>query len=52
MSFINNLVAAADPVGLAIYLAVMGFFLGSVALARVRDDAVSAHKAERRRRAP
>jgi hypothetical protein len=50
MDIVKHLVAAADPAGLAIYVAVMAFFLGSVAVARFRDDAVKAHKAKRWRR--
>jgi hypothetical protein len=50
MDIVKHLVAAADPAGLAIYVAVMAFFLGSVAVARLRDDAVKAHKAKRWRR--
>ena len=37
---IENLVSAADPGGLAMYVAMMTAFLGSVALARLRDDAM------------
>jgi hypothetical protein len=37
---IENLVSAADPGGLAMYAMVMVAFLGSVALARIRDDAM------------
>jgi hypothetical protein len=50
MDIINHLVAAADPPGLAIYVAVMAFVLGSVTVARFRDDAVKAYKAKRWRR--
>jgi hypothetical protein len=41
----ENLVSAADPGGLAIYVAVMAVFLGSVALARLRDDVMEIHAA-------
>ena len=44
---IENLVLAADPGGLVTYVAVMAAFLGSVALARIRDDAME--RARRRR---
>jgi hypothetical protein len=37
---IESLVSAADPGGLAMYVAVMVGFLGGVALARLRDDAM------------
>jgi hypothetical protein len=42
---IENLISAADPGGLAMYLAVMAVFLGIVALARLRDDALKIHEA-------
>jgi hypothetical protein len=42
---IDNLVSAADPGGLATYAAVMAVFLGSVALARLRDDALERSQA-------
>jgi hypothetical protein len=45
---IEGLVSAADLGGLATYVAVMAAFLGSVALARLRDDAME--RARRRRR--
>jgi hypothetical protein len=45
---IESLVSAADTGGLVMYVAVMAAFLGSVALARLRDDAVE--RARRRRR--
>jgi hypothetical protein len=41
---IENLVSAADPDGLVIYVAVMAVFLGSVALARIRDDVMEIRK--------
>jgi hypothetical protein len=44
---IDSLVSAADPGGLAMYVAIMAVFLGSVALARVRDDAVDRHEARK-----
>jgi len=44
---IDSLVSAADPGGLAVYVAIMAVFLGSVALARVRDDAVDRHEARK-----
>jgi hypothetical protein len=44
---IENLVFAADPGGLAMYVVVIVAFLGSVAFARLRDDAVE--RAQRRR---
>ena len=47
MDILKNLVTAANPTGLAIYVAVMAFFLGAIALARLRDDAVAARKARR-----
>jgi hypothetical protein len=47
MDIVKNLVTAADPTGLAIYVAVVVFFLGTVALARFRDEAISARKARR-----
>jgi hypothetical protein len=45
MDIIENLVSAADPGGLAMYVIVMAVFLGSVALARLRDDAMNIHEA-------
>jgi hypothetical protein len=45
---IESLVTAADPGGLVAYVAVMAAFLGSVALARLRDDAME--RARHRRR--
>jgi hypothetical protein len=45
MSFIDDLVLAADAPGLALYATVMAFLLGTVAAARLRDDAVGARKA-------
>jgi hypothetical protein len=42
---IENLISAADPGGLAMYLAVMAVFLGIVALARLRDDPLKIHEA-------
>jgi hypothetical protein len=50
MSIMNNLWAAADPVGLAVYLGVMTCFLGSVRFAGYSDERVTAHKAARWRR--
>jgi hypothetical protein len=47
MDILKNLVTAANPAGLAIYVAVMAFFLGTIAFARLRDDAVAARKARR-----
>ena len=47
MDVIENLVSAADPGGLATYLTLMAVFLGSVALARLRDDAMNIHEAHR-----
>jgi hypothetical protein len=47
MDIIENLISAADPGGLAIYVIVMAVFLGSVALARLRDDAMNIHEAHR-----
>jgi len=47
MDILKNLVTAADPAGLAIYVAAMAFFLGTIAFARLRDDAVAARKARR-----
>jgi hypothetical protein len=47
MDILKNLVTAADPVGLAIYAAAMVFFLGVIAFARLRDDALAARKATR-----
>jgi hypothetical protein len=35
---IESLVSATDPGGLAMYVAMMTAFLGSVALARLRED--------------
>ena len=43
----QNLVSAADPGGLAMYVTVMAVFLGSVALACLRDDAMDIHEAHR-----
>jgi len=48
--FVSNLMAAVDLTGLAVYATVMAFFLGSVSLARLRDEAIAAHKARRRGR--
>jgi hypothetical protein len=47
MDIIENLVSAADPGGLAMYVTVMAVFLGSVALARFRDDAMDIHEGNR-----
>jgi hypothetical protein len=44
MDIIENLVSAADPSGLAMYVAVMAVFLGSVALARLRDDVMDSQQ--------
>ena len=44
---IESLVSATDPGGLAMYVAMMTAFLGSVALARLREDVM---KGARRRR--
>jgi hypothetical protein len=46
MDVIENLISVADPGGLAIYLAVMVVFLGSVAVARLRDDAIEIQQAK------
>jgi hypothetical protein len=48
MSFIEDLedlALAVDPAGLAMYATVMAFLLGTVAVARFRDEAVGARKA-------
>lgn len=45
--FVSNLVAAADPTGLAVYATVMALFLRSVSFARLRDEAIAAHKSRR-----
>jgi hypothetical protein len=47
MDVIENLVSAADPGGLVMYVTVMAVFLGSVALARFRDDAMDIHEGNR-----
>jgi hypothetical protein len=47
MDIIENLVSAADPGGLVMYVTVMAVFLGSVALARFRDDAMDIHEGNR-----
>jgi hypothetical protein len=45
--FLDNLLAGADPAGVAVYVAVMAFIIGSVSVARVRDEAIAAHRARR-----
>jgi hypothetical protein len=47
MDILKNLVTAADPAGIAIYVAAMAVFLGTFAFARLRDDVVAARKARR-----
>jgi hypothetical protein len=47
MDTLKNLIAGADPLGLAIYLGVMVFFLGTIALARLRDEVMASRKARR-----
>ena len=47
MDIIENLVSAADASGLVVYVTVMAVFLGGVALARVRDDAMDIHEGNR-----
>jgi hypothetical protein len=47
MDILKNIVATVDPVGIAIYVTVMAFFLGTVAFGRLRDDDVAARKARR-----
>ncbi len=44
MTVIHNFVAAADLLGLAVYLGVMGTFLGAVAWATFRDCQNEARK--------
>jgi hypothetical protein len=48
MEVIENLVSSADMGGLAVYATVMAGLLGSVALARLRDDAIDIRTAKRR----
>jgi hypothetical protein len=48
IDIIENLVSAVDIGGLATYVVVMAVFLGSVALARLRDDAMDVQKARHR----
>ena len=45
---IENLVSSADMGGLAVYATLMAGLLGSVALARLRDDAIDIRTAKRR----
>jgi hypothetical protein len=48
MEVIENLVSSADMGGLAVYATVMAGLLGSVGLARLRDDAIDIRTAKRR----
>jgi hypothetical protein len=47
MAFMYELVAAADPAGVIVYVAAMAFFLGSVALATHRDRVMAGSKRRR-----
>jgi hypothetical protein len=48
LDIMENLVSGTDIGGLATYAILMAIFLGSVALARLRDDAMAVHKARHR----